>query len=95
MWCEFPIFMIMNKKRTYTTLINAVDPKTGLLCHWVGPDIEADSLEDAVRYCQENGLGYCRVDGEKMGEVDFDVDGDVDEEAIKLMGFLADPSTWN
>jgi hypothetical protein len=36
------------------------------------------------------------VDGEKVGEVDFDgLDGEVDEEAIKLLGFLADPSTWN
>ena len=86
----------MGMKKIYVTLINAVDPKTGLLCHWVGPDIEAESFDDAVKYCQENGLGYCRVDGEKVGEMDFDgLDGEVDEEAIKLLGFLADPSTWN
>ena len=50
--------------KRYNTKIRAIDPNTGLICNWSGPIIEAESFEGAVKFCQENGLGYCTVDGE-------------------------------
>lgn len=53
----------MNNFRYYTTLIHAINPKNGNLVLFSGPYIIALSFEDAQRYCDENGLGYCKVDG--------------------------------
>lgn len=56
------------KKETYTygTYIKAIDPKDNTLKEWAGPDIEASSKEEANRYLQENGLGYCKVVGRRV-----------------------------
>lgn len=51
----------------FITQILAIDPQTGELEEWAGPDIEADSFEEAARYCELN-LGYCKVIGEKISE---------------------------
>lgn len=56
--------------KLYTTEIIAIDPLTGLLTKWCGPRIPSLSFEDAENYCQENGLGYCKITGEFICEID-------------------------
>jgi len=46
----------------WITEIHALNPE-GHLKKWCGPAVPGISREDAERYCQENGLGYCRVVG--------------------------------
>lgn len=45
----------------FATTIKAVDPQTNELLTWSGPVIEARTWNQAIQYCQENGLGYCKV----------------------------------
>ena len=52
---------IMN---VYVTEIKAIDPTTGEMLVWAGPNVPGDSFEAAEKYCQENGLGYCKVVGQ-------------------------------
>lgn len=47
----------------FTTIIKALDPLDGELKTWQGPNIEAISWTHAEQYLQQNGLGYCQVDG--------------------------------
>lgn len=56
----------------FTTVIKAIDPLDGELKIWQGPNIEAISWTHAEQYLQENGLGYCKVDGVLHSEVDWD-----------------------
>lgn len=37
-----------------------------------GPHVPGTSLEDAQRYCNEHGMGYCRVTGELIAEGEID-----------------------
>jgi hypothetical protein len=46
----------------YLTSINAIDPVDGHLKEWNGPQVVADSLQDAAAHCREH-LGYCRIEG--------------------------------
>lgn len=48
----------------FVTEINAIHPDTGELCRWMGPYIEAPGPDEARQFCDQNGLGYCRVMGE-------------------------------
>jgi len=54
----------------YLTEIRAVDPEDGEVKSWAGPRIWADSQEQAMEYCQRNGLGFCFI----LGEFDSDID---------------------
>lgn len=56
--------------KQYVTEIKAVNPKTGKLTNYMGPYVLGISFEDAERYCQLNGLGYCDVTGELISEID-------------------------
>ena len=47
--------------RKWYTEIKAVDPKTGHLLTWTGPNIEAPSQQLAQEYCETRGMGYLRV----------------------------------
>lgn len=47
----------------YTTIIRAISPTTGNLLAYSGPKIPGTSFENAQEYCENNGLGYCEVDG--------------------------------
>jgi len=53
----------------YVTSITAVDPKDGQLKEWGGPNVPGITQADAERYCQQNGLGYCRIDGILVAEI--------------------------
>lgn len=58
----------INMKK-WTTTIKALDPMTNILKSWGGPHICAPSWKIAQEYCNINGLGYCKVDGELIAEV--------------------------
>lgn len=45
----------------FATSIKAIDPISGQICDFSGPVIEAKTWSAAETYCQENGLGYCKV----------------------------------
>ena len=55
--------------KTFTTIIQAVDPMDGILKEWLGPYIQAQNIDQAINYCRNN-IGYCKVDGELIAEVD-------------------------
>lgn len=46
----------------YTTLIQAIDPKTGRLELFNGPIVPGMTRMEAQEYCYKNGLAYCIVD---------------------------------
>lgn len=50
--------------KKWLTEIKAICPERGELITWSGPVIEAGTLEEAQHYCNNNGLGYCKVVGE-------------------------------
>jgi len=56
--------------KTFTTLIKAVNQKTGELQYFAGQNVQAETIEDAQEYCNKNGLGYCKVDGEFISETE-------------------------
>ena len=47
----------------FTTTIQAVNPHTKELCTFRGPNIESISFDLAQDWCDNNGMGYCKVDG--------------------------------
>jgi len=63
----------MKKMKKWTTIIMAIDPVDNNMKQWSGPIIKAQSEEAAERYCQMNGLGYCRVYGEFVEEIPHSV----------------------
>lgn len=46
----------------YTTIIRAICPKDGTLKNYSGQRVKGNTIEDAQRYCDTNGLGYYKVD---------------------------------
>lgn len=61
--------LLDKKMRIWCTEIEAKDPFTGQLKKWCGPDVPGINVADAERYCQENGLGYCKIAGELVAEI--------------------------
>jgi len=55
--------------KKWLTEIIANDAKTGVQKKWAGPVVNAINLQDAEYYCQNNGLGYCRIIGELIVEI--------------------------
>lgn len=53
----------------YATILKAIDPKTGELASYMGPNVPGISFEDAQHYCDTNGLGYCQVYGLLVAEI--------------------------
>lgn len=53
----------------WTTEILAIDPADGQLRLWQGPHVSGSSVEEATEYCQQNGLGYCKVAGRFVQEI--------------------------
>lgn len=53
----------------YVTSISAIDPRNGQMKSWEGPRVPGITTADAERYCQENGLGYCKVDGILVADI--------------------------
>lgn len=55
--------------KQWTTEISAHDPATSVLKVWCGPHVPGISLQDAQQYCNDHGLGYCKVSGQLISEV--------------------------
>lgn len=55
--------------KQWVTSIKAIDPQDGQMKLWSGPHVPGIDRSDAERYCQENGLGYCSIDGELIAEI--------------------------
>lgn len=58
--------------KAWVTWIIAKDSMTNEEKIFSGPNIEAPSQRLAQEYCNNNGLGYCRVDGELVAEIPCD-----------------------
>lgn len=57
------------KMKIWLTEIHAICPKEKQLKVWVGPEAIGKDKADAQRYLNQNGLGYCKIIGEKKGSV--------------------------
>jgi hypothetical protein len=53
----------------YITEIKALSPHTGELKTYCGPEVPGISFADAQNYCENNGLGYCKVVGLLIAEI--------------------------
>lgn len=58
-------------QQLYTTEIRAQSPQDGKIKLYAGPHVPGNSFEDAEKYCEENGLGYCWVTGVLIEEIQF------------------------
>ena len=60
-------------KKLFLTEVHAIDPQDRKLKVFAGPEIVADSIEDAQEWCNENDLPYVRVVGEyvKQFEINY------------------------
>ena len=62
--------------RYWTTIILACTPESQDsevldLREYLGPIVPGINQQDAQRYCNAHGLGYCKVSGEHVADVDF------------------------
>lgn len=55
----------------FTTEIIAYDPKDHRYKKWSGPNIPADTFEEAEQFVQKYGLGYCKVTGQLIEEIEI------------------------
>ena len=53
----------------YSTTIKAISHIDGELKTYVGPNVPGISFADAQNYCENNVLGYCKVDGLLVAEI--------------------------
>lgn len=53
----------------WLTEIIAQDPENKKVKKWAGPKVPGINKDDAQNFCNENGLGYCRVVGKFVEEV--------------------------
>lgn len=62
----------------FTTSIRAFDPQTNEMKLWCGPNIPAPTPKLAREYCDNNGLRYCKIEGELVAEIDEFTDERID-----------------
>lgn len=55
--------------KLYTTIVRAISPVDGEFKTYAGPYVPGISFADAQEYCERNGLGYCKVDGQLISEI--------------------------
>lgn len=70
--------------KTYGTTIYAKNPKTGGMSTFAGPNVKGISKQDAFSWCQNNGLGYCYIEGEIVAEIDSITGETIDYETLRL-----------
>ena len=71
--------------RTYLTKLIAIDPFSGKLCEYSGPQIKGNGIQDAKYFCQENGLGYLEVIGESDSTINTET-GQLYVDGQKILG---------
>ena len=59
--------------KKWVTSIMALDPITNEMKKWCGPEVFGETLKDAEDYCQNNGLGYCKVEGLLICEIPYGI----------------------
>lgn len=57
--------------KLWVTEIRAIDPNDGELKTWAGPHVPGITWRFAEEYCQNHGLGYCKVIGELVAEIEY------------------------
>ena len=57
---------------TFSTYLKAICPITGNLIEFTGEPIIAISKQDALDYCQNNGLGYLHIGDIISCVIDYD-----------------------
>lgn len=55
--------------KTWSTLIIAKSPIDGSILEYFGPNIQANTYEEAQEYCEHNGLGYLWIKGQLISEI--------------------------
>ncbi len=55
--------------KQYITEIKALSPIDGEIKTFAGPEVPGISFSDAQSFCENNGLGYCKVIGELVAEI--------------------------
>lgn len=55
----------------WVTHIQAIDPKSGELLTWQGPNVPGYTAALAQEWCELHGLGYCKVVARLECEVDI------------------------
>lgn len=55
--------------KTWTTEIKAICQIDKVIKTFAGPNINAISKADALKYCQNNGLGYLHISDELVMEI--------------------------
>jgi len=53
----------------WCTTVYAKCAESGEMKSFFGPNIQAPTLKLAHDWCQNNGLGYCRIEGELESEI--------------------------
>lgn len=56
----------------YVTEIKAFSPKNNEVKTYCGPHVPGISFTNAQEYCENNGLGYCKVVGLLIAEIPCD-----------------------
>lgn len=59
----------INHMKLFATEITAICHLTNRLIKWGGPNVPGIDEASAQEYCQQNGLGYCKVIGELICEI--------------------------
>ena len=62
----------------FTTTIRAIDPHTKELSTYRGPNVPGICFSDAQAYCDNNGMGYCEVDGKLVMEMSWNGSNRID-----------------
>ena len=83
-WQKSEIEKNLQVMKLWVTELKAIHPTKGILTNYMGPYIEADSLELAEKHCEENGLGYCKVIGELDSELDYNTATEIKNFSEKL-----------
>ncbi|MDO7847592.1 hypothetical protein Q5H92_14575 [Hymenobacter sp. M29] len=61
--------VVLPPTKWWGTEIKALDPVTGELKTYCGPNVPGFFRQMAEQYCQKNGLGYCKVLDELVAEI--------------------------
>lgn len=59
--------------KQFATSLMAIDPRDGELKCWCGPNVPGNSVKEAQDYCNNNGLGYLKIDGLLICEIPWSV----------------------
>ena len=62
-------------EKLWTTEVEATCPNSGKAKRYCGPTVKAISPRLAQEFCNQNGLGYCKVVGELVAEIATHKDG--------------------